>query len=73
LKKCRKGGILMRKLSNADLHNYAGSIDAKLYPYFCAETGELAANLRYVIRATVSDWRRCGIRHAWQRTRRWQK
>ena len=55
----------MRKLSNLEMRSYAGSIDAKLYPYFCAETGELAGNLWYVIRTTVSDWRRCRIRHDW--------
>lgn len=63
----------MRKLNNPEMRSYAGSIDAKLYPYFCAETGELAGNLRYVIWTTVSDWRRCRIRHAWQRMRSWQK
>lgn len=63
----------MRKLSNPEMRSYTGSIDAKRYPYFCAETGELAGNLWYVFRATVSDWRRYGIRHAWQRTRSWQK
>lgn len=63
----------MRKLSNPEMRSYAGSIDAKLYPYFCAETGEIAGNLWYVIRTTVSDWRRCRIRHDWQRTRNWQK
>ena len=63
----------MRKMSNPEMRSYAGSIDAKMYPYFCAETGELAGNLWYVIWTTVSDWRRCRIRHAWQRTRSWQK
>lgn len=63
----------MRKLSNTEMRSYTGSIDAKLYPYICAETGELAGNLWYVIRTTVGDWRRCRIRHAWQRTSSWQK
>ncbi len=63
----------MRKLSDAEMRSYAGAIDAKLYPYFCAETGELAGNLWYIFRASINDWCKYRIRHAWQRTRSWQK
>lgn len=62
----------MGKLSKAETVSYVSSIDAKLFPYFCAATGELAENLRAVLRETIRDLFKCGILHHWRRTANWQ-
>lgn len=59
-------------LNNAEIASYASGIDARRFPYFCAETGELAESLRYVIRETIRDLLYHGFLHRWKRTRSWQ-
>lgn len=54
------------------IREYASGIDARQFPYFCSSTGELGDSLRYVIRATIRDWRAFRVIHRWHYTRNWQ-
>jgi len=60
-------------LSREDVVAYARTINPRLYPYFCAATGELSDSLWAVIRTSVQDFCQHGFVHSWCRTRSWQK
>ena len=63
----------MKKLNTEAIRTYAHAIDAKRFPYFCAETGEVQKSVWQVIRVSIADLRHYGLFHRWQRTRKWQK
>lgn len=52
-------------MSTNFVKSYAMSIDAKQFPYFDANSGELAPNVWYMVKNTVLDFFRYGIIHHW--------